>query len=118
MHVRPGQERIEDMNVRGFLPLTPGDRSPCPDCRTPAEPDFRICAQCGLLLHGPEAQSLSRIDSQVAELRSRTQALRTERDAALEDLRRASRVAAAAAVAPSPPAQAEPWAPEPATPAS
>ena len=106
------------MNVRGFLPLTPGDRSPCPDCRTPAEPDFRICAQCGLLLHGPEAQNLWRIDNQIAELHSRTQALRTERAAALEDLRRASRVAAAAAVAPSPPAQAEPWAPEPATPAS
>ena len=106
------------MNVHGSLPPTPGDRFPCPDCRTPAEPDFRICAQCGLLLHGPEAQNLWRIDNRIAELHSRTHALQTERSVALQDLRRASRLTAAAPVAPSSPAQDGPWPSEPAAHAS
>jgi len=105
------------MNVHGSSPPAPGDRFLCPDCRTPVELGLRICAQCGLLLHGPEAQNLWRIDNRIAELHSRAQALRAERSTALQDLRRASWFAAAAPAPPSFPIQDGPSIPESATPA-
>lgn len=101
------------MNAHGSSPLAPGDRLRCPDCWAPLSFGPSTCAQCGLLLHGAEAQHLWQIDNELAVLHGRTQALRAERTVALRALREVSRAAASSA-------QAEPAAParpeQPATP--